>query len=124
MQKPNETTRMKTARGKAKIHQSLLLHDLARLEYGRILWKNPRIQTRLIAHWQDEKHPHHARFKENKMRVQHLLESDPKDDDELNENLLKDGLSLRVLVREIPPVFGTFFSPKMEANSRAPRSRT
>ena len=27
--------------------------DLARFEYGRLLWKNPRVRARLLAHWTD-----------------------------------------------------------------------
>lgn len=96
----------------AAIHASLLPQDGARLEYGRILWKNPGARARLIKHWTDPRHPHHQRFEENRERVETLLQSSPAEDDTLDEKLRREGLSLRVLAREIPPVFGSFWGTK------------
>ena len=95
---------------KAKIHETLLLHDLARLEYGRLLWRNPRIRRKLAQHWSDERHPHHERFARFRKEVGALLASDPGEDDMLDKELRIRGLSLRILVREIPPVFGSFYN--------------
>jgi hypothetical protein len=35
--------------------------DIARFEYGRLLWKNPSVRQRMLAHWSDSKHPYHHR---------------------------------------------------------------
>lgn len=96
----------------AAIHSSLLPQDGARLEYGRILWRNPQARARLIKHWTDPRHPHHERFEKNRERIESLLRSHPAEDDVLDEALRQEGLSLRVLVREIPPVFGSFWETK------------
>jgi hypothetical protein len=41
--------------------------------------------------------------------VERVLCSDAADDDGLDRELQERGLSLRVVVKEIPPVFGEFF---------------
>lgn len=88
----------------------LLMHDQARLEYGRLLWKRPRARARLLQHWQDERHPYADRFANQYVSwVTKVLESAPEDDDALDAMLREHGLSLRVIVREIPPVFGSFY---------------
>jgi hypothetical protein len=40
--------------------------DIARFEYGRLLWKNPEARRRLLAHWESPDHPHFERFDEKK----------------------------------------------------------
>ncbi len=40
--------------------------DIARFEYGRLLWKNPEARRRLLAHWESPDHPHVDRFHEDK----------------------------------------------------------
>ncbi|HBJ84840.1 MAG: hypothetical protein Q8M07_25655 [Prosthecobacter sp.] len=88
----------------------LLLHDQARLEYGRLLWKRPSAKQRLLKHWADEKHPGAQRFAQTyRPWVEKVLESAPEADDALDAELSRHGLSLRVVVREIPPVFGSFY---------------
>ncbi|MDZ4401598.1 hypothetical protein [Prosthecobacter sp.] len=88
----------------------LLLHDQARLEYGRLLWKRPSAKKRLLKHWNDERHPYASRFsKTYRPWVEKVLEAGPETDDALDEELSRHGLSLRVVVREIPPVFGSFY---------------
>ena len=42
--------------------------------------------------------------------VEEMLMADPGNDRELDANLKSRGLSLRVVVREIPPVIGSFFA--------------
>jgi hypothetical protein len=42
--------------------------------------------------------------------VEEVLEADPAQDFELDAQLKSRGLSLRVVVREIPPVIGSFFA--------------
>ena len=88
-----------------------MLHDLARLEYGRLLWKRARTRERLLRHWTDPRHPYSDRFGEKwRPVVEEVLAADPNNDLELDANLKARGLSLRVVVREIPPVFGSFFA--------------
>lgn len=95
-----------------KIHDSLLLHDLARLEYGRLLWKHPVARRRLLNHWSDNRHPYRSRFKPHRKEVERILEAPVEQDDELDRQLQTEESSLRVLVREIPPVFGSFYGTK------------
>ena len=86
-------------------------HDLARLEYGRLLWKRPATRARLLRHWTDPRHPYAPRFMEKwRPVVEEVLASDPDDDFALDFRLKSRGLSLRVVVREIPPVIGSFFA--------------
>lgn len=87
-----------------------MLHDLARLQYGRLLWKRPTSRARLLRHWTDPRHPYRDRFLETwQPVVEEVLEADPAHDFELDASLKSRGLSLRVVVREIPPVIGSFF---------------
>jgi hypothetical protein len=83
--------------------------DVARFEYGRRLWKLPEIRARLLAHWLDERHPYRERFIEQRTAIEGLLES-TRLPHELDNELRRKGTSLRCLTREIPPVFGSFFS--------------
>ena len=88
----------------------LLYQDEARLEYGRLFWRNPEQRARLLAHWQDPRHPYRDRFVEKwKPVVDRVLSSSAKDDDALDIALQSEGLSLRVVTKEIPPVFGSFW---------------
>jgi hypothetical protein len=88
----------------------LLLHDQARLEYGRLLWKRPATRDRLMRHWTDSRHPYAERFQEKyRSHVERVLSSSETEDDALDEEFRQVGLSLRVVVREIPPVFGGFY---------------
>jgi len=81
----------------------LLYQDESRLEYGRRFWLDPLKRARLLRHWLDDRHPYSARFRDSWLLT-------PGDDDRLDRDLQKDGLSLRAVVKEIPPVFGDFFS--------------
>lgn len=83
--------------------------DVARFEYGRRFWKTPRMRARLLAHWLDERHPGNERFSENRAPIEALLAS-TKSPAKLDAELRQAGTSLRCVVREIPPVFGSFFS--------------
>ncbi len=88
----------------------LLFQDEARLEYGRMFWDDPAKRERLLSHWLDSRHPYRDRFDETwRPWVERVLSSAPESDDELDAALQADGLSLRVVVREIPPVFGSFW---------------
>lgn len=88
----------------------LLYQDEARLEYGRLFWHYPAKKARLLAHWTDERHPYHERFLEKwHSLVDRVLSASAQDDDALDAALQKEGLSLRVVVKEIPPVFGSFW---------------
>ena len=84
--------------------------DWSRLEYGRLLWKSPRTRDRLLVHWLDERHPHHERFASQwRPWVEKVLRANPEFDESLDRSLRSEGLSLRVVIREIPPVFGSFY---------------
>ena len=87
----------------------ILYQDYAKLQYGRMLWKHADMRERLLRHWSDARHPHAERFKEWRGEVEKLLTSPPGSDDQLDRELRDRGLSLRVVVREIPSVFGDFF---------------
>jgi hypothetical protein len=88
----------------------LLLHDQTRLEYGRLLWRRPVARARLLRHWTDPRHPYADRFsRESRALVERVLTASAEDDDALDAELRKQGQSLRSVVREIPPVFGSFY---------------
>ncbi|MDB6139391.1 MAG: hypothetical protein JWO94_2463 [Verrucomicrobiaceae bacterium] len=88
----------------------LLIHDQARLEYTRLLWKRPQVRERLLKHWTHPQHPYALRFNEHhRKEVERVLEAAEAEDATLDADLRKQGLSLRVVVREIPPVFGSFY---------------
>ena len=88
----------------------LLMHDQARLEYGRLLWKRPTARARLLRHWTDPRHPYAERFaREYRALVERVLTATAGEDDALDAELRKQGKSLRSVVREIPPVFGSFY---------------
>lgn len=89
---------------------TLLPQDEARLEYGRLLWKRPRARARLLRHWLDPRHPYAARFSGTyRPYVEKVLMAPPASDESLDREFQDEGLSLRVVVREIPPVFGSFY---------------
>ena len=81
--------------------------DLARLEYGRLLWRNPGIRARLLRHWTSPSHPHCERFAEHRVLVELVLATET-DDVSLDGALRARGQSLRTIAREIPAVFGDF----------------
>lgn len=88
----------------------LLYQDEARLEYGRLLWRTERGRERLLRHWIDERHPYRERFLGKwQPLVTRVLNTAPSDDDALDAELQRGGCSLRAVVREIPPVFGSFW---------------
>ena len=81
--------------------------DVARFQYGRLLWRQPAMRARLLAHWLDERHPYRDRFLEQKALIVEVLGSDETPAD-LDLRLRRKSASLRSLAREIPPVFGFF----------------
>ena len=83
--------------------------EYAKLEYGRLLWRVPAYRERLLRHWRDSRHPHAERFAEHEAEVTYILESPKGSDNELDAELRQRNLSLRVVVKEIPSVFGSFF---------------
>jgi hypothetical protein len=87
----------------------ILYQEYAKLYYGRMLWKNKEFQERLIRHWTDPRHPHAERFQEWRSEVEKILQSDKGTDEALDRELRQRGLSLRMVVKEIPSVFGSFF---------------
>ena len=92
-----------------KTQEGILYQDYAKLYYGRMLWKRPDMRQRLILHWTDPRHPHAERFQQWRLEVEKILESPKGSDEALDRELRQRGLSLRVVVREIPSVFGDFF---------------
>lgn len=89
--------------------QGILYQDYAKLQYGRMLWKHAPFRERLLRHWTDERHPHAERFQEWRPEVERVLTSSSGTDESLDRELRERGLSLRVVVKEIPSVFGDFF---------------
>ena len=86
------------------------MHVQARLEYGRLLWRRPGARERLLRHWSDPRHLYAERFaNEYRALVERVLTADAREDDALDARLREEGKSLRVVVREIPPVFGSFY---------------
>jgi hypothetical protein len=83
--------------------------EYAKLEYGRLLWRVPAYRERLLRHRNDPRHPHAERFAEHKTDVRYVLESPKESDAQLDVELRRRNLSLRVVVKEIPSVFGSFF---------------
>jgi hypothetical protein len=89
------------------------LEDEARLQYSRILWKNPRTRRRLLYVWEHSEHPHRERFEENRELIVGLLEkSDPQ---AYVDSLAPKKWSLRTLTREIPCVIWKLWDESMEA---------
>jgi hypothetical protein len=85
------------------------VEEYAKLEYGRLLWRVPAYRERLLRHWHDPRHPHAERFAAHETDVRHILAS-PKDSDAaVDAELRQRHSSLRVVVKEIPSVFGSFF---------------
>ena len=82
--------------------------DLARLEYGRMLWRSPGMRRRLLRHWIDRRHPYRERFLRARRVVVGVLVS-RLNKQQLDRSLRARGTSLRAVVREIPPVFGSFW---------------
>ena len=85
------------------------VEEYAKLEYGRLLWRVPAYRERLLRHWHDPRHPHAKRFAEHEAEVTRVLESAKDSDEALDAELRQRRLSLRVVVKEIPSVFGSFF---------------
>jgi hypothetical protein len=84
-------------------------HEYAKLEYGRLLWRRPDTRARLLRHWTDPRHPHAGRFAEWRPEVERLLESPKGSDARMHQELRRRSLSLHVVVKEIPSVFGSFY---------------
>ncbi len=88
----------------------LSYQDHARLQYGRLLWKNPKMKERLLGHWLDLRHPYRDRFQETyRPWVERVLSSDSASDEKLDQEFMREGESLRSIIKEIPPVFGAFY---------------
>ncbi|MBI5757008.1 MAG: hypothetical protein HZA46_00660 [Planctomycetales bacterium] len=83
--------------------------DYAKLHYGRMLWRHSATRERLLRHWTSSEHPHADRFQKWRVEVERILASPAGSDRELDLELRQRGLSLRVVVKEIPSVFGSFF---------------
>ena len=84
--------------------------DVARFAYGRRMWLLPEMRARLLAHWTDERHPYRERFEKSRALLEEVLASNESPVC-LDDKLRRNGISLRCVVREIPPVFGSFFAP-------------
>ena len=83
--------------------------EYAKLEYGRLLCRRPEFRARLVRHWTDPRHPPAGRFARWASEVERALSSPKTSDLELDAELRQRGLSLRVVVKEIPSVFGSFW---------------
>lgn len=87
----------------------IYFQEYAKLEYGRMVWRVPEFRERLLRHWRDPRHPHAERFAEHEADVRYVLESPKGSDSSVDAELRKRERSLRVVVKEIPSVFGSFF---------------
>ncbi|HEY5792511.1 MAG TPA: hypothetical protein VIS74_04385 [Chthoniobacterales bacterium] len=87
--------------------------DFARLDYGRLLWKAPAGRARLLAHWNDPRHPYRERFLRHRPLLESLLSCAL---DRLDDAAVEHGQSLRAAIREIPPVFGHFWADSLREN--------
>lgn len=67
------------------------------------------MRARLTQHWLDERHPYRERFIEQRQLIEEILASRGTPE-ELDQILRERKTSLRCVVREIPPVFGSFFA--------------
>jgi hypothetical protein len=75
-----------------------------------MLWKREHTRERLLRHWLDPRHPYSERFSLSyRPHVERLLGEPASHDEALDLEFRDAGLSLRVVVREIPPVFGSFY---------------
>ena len=83
--------------------------EYAKLKYGRLLWRVPACRERLLRHWRDPRHPHAERFAEHDADVRHILEIPKGSDSDQDAELRQRELSLRVVVKEIPLVFDSFY---------------
>jgi len=81
--------------------------DLARLEYGRLFWRSPEMRGRLLAHWTDSRHPYRERFLRKRELIERILQA--ADEKSLEALIRADGMTVRAISREIPPVFGSFW---------------
>lgn len=99
-----------SAMNKTEGMRRLLYQDESRLEYGRRFWRDPSKRECLLRHWLDDRHPYSTRLRERWLpQVDRVLRGLPDQDDLLDAALQAEGSSLRVVVKEIPPVFGAFF---------------
>ena len=83
--------------------------DVARFVYGRRMWRLPDMRRRLLAHWLDPRHPYRERFQAHRAQVEEALSSEAPAE-LLDKQFRRQHRSLRSVAREIPPVFGSFFS--------------
>jgi hypothetical protein len=81
--------------------------DVARFEYGRLLWRQPAVRASLLANWLNERHPYRERFLAQRELIEAVLAS-TEAPETLDRRLRLKGTSLRCVAREIPPVFGAF----------------
>lgn len=92
--------------------------DIARFEYGRMLWKLPDMRARFLKHWTDDRHPYKERFLKQRELIEDVMCS-TESEEELDTRLRSKGTSLRCMTREIPPVFGSFFREQRGELTRA-----
>ena len=83
-------------------------NDIARFDYGRLLWRSAEMRSRLLGHWLDGRHPYRDRFLDRRSLIEEVLASN-ESPAALDTRLRAQGTSLRCIAREIPPVFGSFF---------------
>ena len=88
------------------------LEEAARLQYSRILWRNPQTRARLLYVWEHAQHPDHERFNEHRTLGERFLEcADPS---EYVQAVACDEWSLQTLTREIPVMIWTLWDESKE----------
>ena len=76
------------------------LEELARREYSRLLWRNPKNRHRLLYMWEHPKHPDRERFKAERRFIVSLMEcADPKS---FAASLPEKSWSIQALSRHVP----------------------
>jgi hypothetical protein len=83
--------------------------DIARFEYGRRMWRLPQMRQSLLSHWADPRHPYRDRFRAQRELIEEVLSSSASVE-ALDSALRQREASLRSVIREIPPVFGSFWN--------------
>src|ERR1051325_919529 len=49
--------------------------DIARFDYGRLLWRSTEMRSRLLHHWLDPRHPYRDRFLDRRSLIEEVLAS-------------------------------------------------
>ena len=88
--------------------------DATRLHCSRVFWRSLKSRDMMLAHWNHPEHPSRDRWKNYSAVIEEVL-SFVGDDSELDKSLRERKLSLRVVIREIPPIIGSIWAKERAA---------